>query len=53
MNLDEDIVQEDLCDLLSHFSKQTYSASHSDEKVFFYIFSSFALIVNVVNSCRR
>jgi hypothetical protein len=33
MNLDEDIVQKDLCDLLSYFSKQTYSASNSDQKV--------------------
>lgn len=33
MNLEEDIVQKDLSDLLLHFSKQTYSASSSDEKV--------------------
>ncbi|XP_046839526.1 myotubularin-related protein 14-like isoform X2 [Xenia sp. Carnegie-2017] len=32
MNLEEDIVQKDLSDLLLHFSKQTYSASSSDEK---------------------
>ena len=43
MNLDEDIVQEDLCDLLSHFSKQTYSASHSDEKVSFFMSSLVSL----------
>ncbi|CAB3987969.1 Hypothetical predicted protein [Paramuricea clavata] len=32
MNLEEDIIKKDLCDLLSYFSKQTYSASSSDEK---------------------
>ncbi|XP_028398463.1 myotubularin-related protein 14-like [Dendronephthya gigantea] len=32
MNLDEDIIESDLCDLISYFSKQTYSASSSDAK---------------------
>lgn len=32
MNLDEDIIKRDLYDLLSYFSKQTYSASGCDER---------------------
>ena len=35
MNLDEEIINRDLSDLLTYFSKQTYSASGCDEQVNF------------------
>lgn len=49
MNLDEEIINRDLSDLLTYFSKQTYSASGCDEQVILCFLSYIVIIVQILS----